>query len=164
MKLVLVLEPGRTDLREFHASLQGLHVQLNCSFVDPAPVGSAEAVAPSKNAGEERRVVPRCESRLAKAVKEWLNFQPEKDEPLMKVDLHSLADDKGTGLTMTFDGSRFQWRGQKWDFVQAAVKFPFGTENAPIDIEQVRIGQGGRTAEMSAALDPASRVIHVRQV
>jgi hypothetical protein len=161
MKLVLVLEPGRTDLREFHASLQGLHVQLTCSFVDPSPVGSAEAVAPSKNLAKSEGLFRDVNLDWLKPVKEWLNFQPEKDEPLMKVDLHSLADDKGTGLTMTFDGSRFQWRGQKWDFVQAAVKFPFGTENAPIDIEQVRIGQGGRTAEMSAALDPASRVIHV---
>ena len=38
---------------------------------------------------------------------------------------------------MTFDGTRFQWRGQKWDFVQVAVKIPVGRKNAPIDIDHV---------------------------
>ena len=163
MELVLVLEPRKADLREFHASLQGLRIQLTCSFVDPAPVGSTEAVAPSKQVTKSQGLFHDVNLEWLKPVKEWLKFQPEKDEPLLKVELHSLADDKGLGLTMSFDGSEFQWRGQKWDFVQAAVKFPFGIENAPIDIEHVRIGHGGRQAELSAALDPAARVIHVRK-
>ena len=62
---------------------------------------------------------------------------------------------------MTFDGSRFQWRGQKWDFVQAAVKIPVGKENAPIDIDHIRIGHGGRKAEIAGAFDSASRVIRI---
>ena len=135
MELVLVLEPGRTDLREFHASLQGLRIQLTCSFVAPAPAGTTEAVALSKQVTKSQGLFHDVNLEWLKPVKEWLKFQPEKDEPLLKVELHSLADNKGMGLTMNFDGSEFQWRGQKWDFVQAGVKFPFGIENAPIEIE-----------------------------
>ena len=64
---------------------------------------------------------------------------------------------------MTFDGAKFQWRGQRWDFVQAAVKIPVGKENSnsPIDIDHVRIGHGGRKAEIAGAFDPASRVIRI---
>ena len=64
---------------------------------------------------------------------------------------------------MTFDGSMFQWRGQRWDFVQAAVKIPVGKENSnsPIDIDYVRIGHGGRKAELAGTFDPASRVIRI---
>ena len=64
---------------------------------------------------------------------------------------------------MTFDGARFQWRGQQWDFVQAAVKIPVGKKNSnsPIDIDHVRIGHGGRKAEIAGAFDSASRVIRI---
>ena len=95
------------------------------------------------------------------SLKEWLRFQPERDEPVMRMELHSLPDDSSLSLTMTFDGSRFQWRGQKWDFVQAAVKIPLGKENAPIDIDHVRIGHGGRKAELAGTFDSANRVIRV---
>ena len=30
-----------------------------------------------------------------KSVKEWLKFQPEKDEPVLRMELHSLPDDRG---------------------------------------------------------------------
>src|SRR4029077_13052805 len=59
------------------------------------------------------------------------------------------------------DGSSFQWRGQKWDFVQAAVKIPLGKKNAPIDIDHIRIGHGGRKAELAGTFDSASRVIRI---
>src|SRR4029077_1240433 len=59
------------------------------------------------------------------------------------------------------DGSSFQWRGQKWDFVQVAVKIPLGKKNAPIDIDHIRIGHGGRKAELAGTFDSASRVIRI---
>ena len=62
---------------------------------------------------------------------------------------------------MTFDGTRFQWRGQQWDSMQVAVKIPVGRENSLIDIDHVRIGHGGREAEIAGAFDSASRVIRI---
>ena len=64
---------------------------------------------------------------------------------------------------MTLDGARFQWRGQKWDFVQAAVEIPVGRENSPIEIDHVRIGHGGREAEIAGAFDSGTRVIRIRK-
>ena len=54
---------------------------------------------------------------------------------------------------MTFDGAKFQWRGQRWDFVQAAVKIPVGEKNSnsPIEIDHVLIVD--RDAEPLARFD-----------
>src|SRR6476660_3890613 len=157
----LLIQTGNTDLREFHASLQGLRIELKCALVDAAPAGNAEAIAASKRAVQREGLFRNVNLDRLKSVKEWLKFQPEKDEPVLRMDLHSLPDDRGLSLTMTFDGSRFQWRGQKWDFVQAAVKIPVGKENASIDIDHIRIGYGGRKVEIAGAFDPASRVIRI---
>ena len=96
-------------------------------------------------------------------MKEGLKFQPEKDEPVLRMELHSLPDDRGMESTMTFDGAKFQWRGQRWDFMQAAVKIPVGKKNSnsPIEIDHVRIGHAGRKAEIAGAFDSASRVIRI---
>ena len=81
------------------------------------------------------------------------------------MELHSLPDDRGMESTMTFDGAKFQWRGQRWDFMQAAVKIPVGKKNSnsPIEFDHVRIGYAGRKAEIAGAFDPASRVIRIRK-
>src|SRR6478736_2483630 len=157
----LLIQPGNTDLREFHATLQGLRIELKCALVDAAPAGNAESIAASKRVVQREGLFRNVNLDRLKSVKEWLKFQPEKDEPVLRMDLHSLPDDRGLSLTMTFDGSRFQWRGQKWDFVQAAVKIPVGKENAPIDIDHIRIGYGGRKVEIAGAFDPASHVIRI---
>src|SRR6476659_4850553 len=157
----LLIQTGNTDLREFHARLQGLRIELKCALVDAAPAGNAEAIAASKRAVQREGLFRNVNLDRLKSVKEWLKFQPEKDEPALRMDLHSLPDDRGLSLTMTFDGSRFQWRGQKWDFVQAAVKIPVGKENAPIDIDHIRSCYGGRKVEIAGAFDPASRVIRI---
>src|SRR6476620_3227751 len=157
----LLIQPGNTDLREFHARLQGLRIELKCALADAAPAGNAEAIAASKRAAQREGLFRNVNLDRLKLVKEWLKFQPEKDGPVLRMDLQSLPDDRGLSLTMTFDGSRFQWRGQKWDFVQAAVKIPVGKENAPIDIDHIRIGYGGRKVEIAGAFDSASRVIRI---
>src|SRR6476620_7182121 len=157
----LLIQTGNTDLREFHASLQGLRIELKCALVDAAPAGNAEAIAASKRAVQREGLFRNVNLDRLKSVKEWLKFQPEKDEPVLRMDLHSLPDNRDKSLTMTFDGSSFQWRGQKWDFVQAAVKIPVGKENAPIDIDHIRIGHAGRKVEIAGAFDSASRVIRI---
>ena len=161
LQVLLLIQPGRTDLREFHASLQGFRIEVTGALGNGAPAGNAKAVAALRQAAKSEGLFRDVNLDRLESLKEWLKFQPEKDKPVMKMELHSLPDGSGLSLTMTFDGSRFQWRGQKWDFVQAAVKIPVGKENAPIDIDYVRIGHGGQKAELAGTFDPASRVIRI---
>ena len=161
MRVLLLVQPGNTDLREFHASLQGLRIEMKCTLVDAPPTGTAEAIAAAKQVTQREGLFRDVKLDRLELAKEWLSFQPEKDEPVLKMDLHALADGSGLGLTMTFEGERFQWRGQKWDFVQAAAKMPVGRKNAPVDIDHVRIGYGGRKAEIAGAFDPAAQVIRI---
>src|SRR6476660_9207274 len=161
MEVLLLIQPRRTDLREFHASLQGLRIELKGAYAEAAPAGNAKAVAALRQAARSEGLFRDVNLDRLESVKEWLKFQPEKDEPVLRMDLHSLPDDSGLSLAMTFDGSRFQWRGEKWDFVQAAVKIPLGKENAPVDIHHIRIGHGGRKAELAGTFDSASRVIRI---
>ena len=140
LHLLLLIEPGKTDLRECHASLRGLRIEAKFLLVDAR---DPETVAASKQVAQSEGLFRDVSLDWLKSVKEWLTFQPEKDEPILKMDLHSFADNKGLALTMTLDGARFQWRGQNWDFVQAAMEIPIGRENAPIGFDHVRIGHGG---------------------
>lgn len=147
----LLLQPGKIELREFHASLQGLRIDVKAAVADAAPRQPTQSESLFRDVNLD----------WLKPVKEWVHFQSEKDEPALNVELHSLPDDGGLSLTMRFDGARFVWRGQKWDFVQAAVKMPIGREKSPIEIEHVRTGQGGRKIEIAGTFDPASRVIRI---
>src|SRR6476646_5138661 len=161
MEVLLLIQPGRTDLHEFHASLQGLRIEVKGAYAEAAPAGNAKAVAALRQAARSEGLFRDVNLDRLESLKEWLKFQPEKDEPVMRMELQSLSDDSGLSLRMTFDGSRFQWRGEKWDFVQAAVKIPLGKENAPIDIDHIRIGHGGRKAKLAGTFDSASRVIRI---
>ena len=163
MDMLLLVQPGKADLRECHASLQGLRIEAKCAFVASAHGGNAEAVAAARQVTQREGLFRDVNLDWLKSVKERLKFQPEKDEPVLRMELHSLPDDRGMESTMTFDGAKFQWRGQRWDFVQAAVKIPVGKKNSnsPIEIDHVRIGHGGRKAEIAGAFDSASRVIRI---
>ncbi|MGB9473482.1 MAG: hypothetical protein WCE87_00250, partial [Candidatus Udaeobacter sp.] len=160
MDMLLGIQPEKADLRECHARLQGLRIEAKCAFVAAAHAGNAEAVAASRQAAQSEGLFRNVNLDWLKSVKEWLKFHPEKDEPVLRMDAHSLPD-RGMDLTMTFDGTRFQWRGQQWDSMQVAVKIPVGRENSLIDIDHVRIGHGGREAEIAGAFDSASRVIRI---
>jgi len=163
MDMLLLVQPGKADLRDCHASLQGLRIEAKCAFVALAHAGNAEAVAAARQLVQREGLFRGVNLDWLKSVKEGLKFQPEKDEPVLRMDLHSLPDDRGMESTMTFDGAKFQWRGQRWDFVQAAVKIPVGEKNSnsPIEIDHVRIGHAGRKAEIAGAFDSASRVIRI---
>ena len=54
MDVLLLIEPGKTDLREFHASLQGLRIEAKCAFVEAAHAGNAKAVAASRQVTRAR--------------------------------------------------------------------------------------------------------------
>ena len=103
-----------------------MRIEAKCAFVAAAHAGNAEAVAASRQAAQREGLFRDVNLDWLKSVKEWLKFQPEKDEPVLRMDVHSLPDDRGMDLTMTFDGTRFQWRGQQWDSMQVAVKIPVG--------------------------------------
>ena len=163
LDMLLLVQPRKADLRECHASLQGLRIEAKCAFVALAHAGNAEAVAAAKQVVQREGLFRGVNLDWLKSVKEGLKFQPEKDEPVLRMELYSLPDDRGMESTMTFDGAKFQWRGHRWDFVQAAVKIPVGEKNSnsPIEIDHVRIGHAGRKAEIAGAFDSASRVIRI---
>src|SRR6476660_1679832 len=163
LDMLLLVQPGKADLPECHASLQGLRIEAKCAFVALAHAGNPEAVAAARQLVQREGLFHNVNLDWLKSVKEGLNFQPEKDEPVLRMDLHSLPADRGMESTMTFDGAEFQWQGQRWDFVQAAVKIPVGEKNSnsPIEIDHVRIGHAGRKAEIAGACDSASRVIRI---
>ena len=165
MDMLLLVQPGKADLPECHARLQGLRIEAKCAFVALAHAGNAEAVAAAKQVVQREGLFRAVNLDGLKSVKEWLKFQPEKDEPVLRMELNSLPDDRGMESTITFDGAKFQWRGQRWDSMQAAVKIPVGKKNSnsPIEIDHVRIGHAGRKAEIAGAFDPASRVIRIRK-
>ena len=165
MDMLLLVQPGKADLPECHASLQGLRIEAKCAFLASTHAGNAEAVAAARQVTQREGLFRGVNLDWLKSVKEGLKFQPEKDEPVLRMELHSLPDDRGMESTMTFDGAKFQWRGQRWDFMQAAVKIPVGKKNSnsPIEFDHVRIGHAGRKAEIAGAFDPASRVIRIRK-
>ena len=165
MDMLLLVEPGKADLRECHASLQGLRIEAKCAFVASAHGGNAEAVAAARQVTQREGLFRDVNLDWLKSAKGGLKFQPEKDDPVLRMELNSLPDDRGMESTMTFDGAKFQWRGQRWDFMQAAVKIPVGKKNSnsPIEFDHVRIGHAGRKAEIAGAFDPASRVIRIRK-
>ncbi len=161
--MLLHIEPGKADLEQCQGSLQGLRIEAKCAFVAAAHAGNAEAVAAAKQVTQREGLFRSVNLDWLKSVKEGLKFQPEKDEPVLTMELHSLPDDRGMEATMTFDGANFQWRGQRWDLMQAAVKIPIGKQNSnsPIEIDHVRIGYAGRKAEIAGAFDPGRRVIRI---
>ena len=165
LDMLLFVQPGKADMPVCHASLQGLRVEAKCAFLASTHAGNAEAVAAARQVTQREGLFRDVNLDWLKSVQEGLKFQPEKDEPVLRMELHSLPDDRGMESTMTFDGAKFQWRGQRWDFMQAAVKIPVGKKNSnsPIEFDHVRIGHAGRKAEIAGAFDPASRVIRIRK-
>ena len=65
------------------------------AFGDRAPAGNAEAVAAARQAAKREGLFRDVNLDRLESLKEWLKFQPEKDEPVMKMELHSLPDDRG---------------------------------------------------------------------
>jgi len=112
LDMLLLVQPRKADLPECHASLQGLRIEAKCAFVALAHAGNAEAVAAAKQVVQREGLFREVNLDWLKSVKDGLKFQQEKDEPVLRMDLHSLPDDRGMESTMTFDGAKFQWRGQ----------------------------------------------------
>ena len=90
-----MIQPEKADLWECHASLQGLRIEAKCAFVAAAHAGNAEAVAAAEQVVQREGLFRGVNLDWLKSVKEELKFQPEKDEPVLRMELHSLPDDRG---------------------------------------------------------------------
>jgi len=163
MGLSLFIEPGKTDLREFHASFQGFRFEAKC-LVDSPPPGAPEVVEAERRAAKTEGLFRNVELAWLESAKSWLQFQPEEDEPVIRLELRSSREENPQTIAVTLEGAKFQWRGQKWDFAQAAVTIPVGRGNGEIEIEHVRIGHEGRKLEMAGAFDPASRLLRIGRI
>ena len=75
LHLLLLLEPGKTDLRECHASLRGLRIEAKFLLADAR---DPETVAASKQVAQSEGLFRDVSLDWLKPVKEWLVFQPEK--------------------------------------------------------------------------------------
>ena len=92
MDMLLGIQPEKADLRECHASLQGLRIEAKGAFAAARSAGNAEAVAALRQAAQSEGLFRNVNLDRLESGKEWLKFQPEKDEPVMRMELQSLPD------------------------------------------------------------------------
>lgn len=160
LSMDLLIQPGKAELRDLRANLNGLRLEAAGAFVRPTSGAAGEEVpraapAPGKGLFDDVNL------DWLKPLKEWVSFQPAAGEPLLRVEFHSRPDGRGMDLAATLDGKSFQWRGQEWDFMQMSVKGVVGGKGAPVEIKPVRIGHGGQTGEIEGAFDPATGVLRI---
>lgn len=153
MNMDLRIQVGNADLRELRANLQGLRIEAKGGFA-PATAAKPARVDIAKESEKGRSLFEDVNLDWLKPAKEWVRFQPGNDGPVLKIEFQS-RQDGGMDLAATLDGRKFQWHGQTWDLVDAAVKTSIRDEPSPVEIERVRIGFGGRTAELAGSFDAA---------
>lgn len=164
LHLQLLIQPGRAELTECHGSLQGLRIEAKGEHVRTAKVASANAEVGAPPAVRDQDLFGDVNLDWLKTVKTWVKIQPEKEEPVLKLEFHPQTAGKGMDLAMTLDGTKFQWLGQKWDLIQATVKTSIGDKQSPVVIERMRIGQAGRTGELTGAFDPVGGVLTIEKL
>lgn len=153
VNLHLKIQPGKADLLECRASMQGLKIDAKGNYVRPATTEQPG----KKNVG----LFDDLDLRWLKPVKEWVKFHPHGDEPMLGVEFHSHADGGATDLSVSLDGKNFEWRGQEWDMAQASIKTTVGGKPMPVVIDRIRIGHAGKTAEVTGVYDPASGLLNI---
>ncbi len=179
INLQLQLQPTATALQHFQARLQDLkieasgttHKKVASAASEKGTAKKNEALASKSELKKPDDPLPEPESKGGLfagvhldgllAVKEWLNFQPEKDVPVLKLNFASRPKENGIDISATLEGRKFTWQGLKWDLIQAAAKTSFGTRKSTIVMDQVRMGYAGQTAEFTGNLDPASAVLRI---
>ena len=163
MDMHLWIQPGKADLQECHASLQGLRIEAKGTYAQHGcpPRPQVRTLRQNQRA-QNKGLFDDVDLDWLKSVKEWVKFQPEKDEPVLKVEFHSLPDGSGLDLAATLDGRKFQWRGQKWDLVQAAVKTSVGDKKSPVEIRPcAHRTSRDRLARSRELFDPARGVLRI---
>lgn len=157
MGMDMNIMPGRLDLVECHATMQGLRIEAKGEHV----FQSSSLGAPSESAKPVAERIAGLNLDWLTSVKSWVNFLPEKEKPVLKLEFHPRANSNCVDLTAALAGRMFQWHGQKWDSVQATAKTTLGEKDSPIVIDHLRVGHGNRTGEMSGSYDPAHKVIRI---
>jgi len=85
----LSIQPGKIDLQECHASLQGLRIESKGIYLRaPATVPAPENTT-AKPAAQKKGLFDNVNLSALKSVKEWVKFHPETDEPVLKVEFSS---------------------------------------------------------------------------
>lgn len=159
MNMDLRIQTGGAVLRELRAHLGGLRVEAKGDFTRAGPAEPARADL-ANGAAKSKDLFADVNLDWLKVAKEWVDFQPAGQGPVLGVEFHSRPDG-GMDLAATLEGKMFQWRGQQWDLVDAAVKTSFGEKPPNVEIEHVRIGHAGRTGELAGSFDTARGVLKV---
>jgi hypothetical protein len=161
LHLDLVIQPGKATLEDLHGMLLGWKVEAQGDYLTP-PSAKTEAATPAE---------PHAKGSLLggihldwlRSVKEWGIIRPSKDAPVIKIDFRSVPESGGMKLALDIKGQSFAWRDQQWDSVDASVKSAMGKEIAPVEIERIEIGHGGRTARLAGSVDVKDQVMQVSE-
>lgn len=173
-----LLGSGNTELQEFKARTRGLRIEAQGVFGKMGGDAGAKPVAVSSKKGAAGSPPAPAESVASQAgrwveavnldglpaLKEWVDFKPEKEEPVLKLVFKPMAGSRETSLDASLEGRRFQWRGQKWDSVSATVKSSAGKGASPLRTGEVRLGLGGQVIELKGRYDAADQVIRFSKV
>jgi hypothetical protein len=144
VNLHMKIQPGKADVLECRAILQGLKIDVRGNFV--------RKPAAEKPGG----LFDDLDLSWLKQLKEWVKFHPNGAEPVLGVEFHSHPDGSATDIAVSLDGKNFGWRGQEWDLAQASLKTTVGDKPMPVVIDRIRIGHSGKTGEVTGVYDPAS--------
>jgi hypothetical protein len=148
VNLHLKIFPGKADLLECRALLQGLRIEARGNYVRPPST--------DKSPGKTDGLFDDLDLAWLKTVREWMEFHPHGDEPVLGVDFHSRADGGAADLAISLNGRKFGWRGQEWDSAEASAKTVIGGNPAPVVIDHIRIGHAGKTGEITGTHDSTS--------
>ncbi|RBP48176.1 AsmA-like protein [Roseimicrobium gellanilyticum] len=163
LTVMLQIQPGSVTLQECRTELYNLGIEAAGNYVRPAASTSESAPGDKapKPTTRTRGVLSEVDLAPLRVVKEWMKLKPEKGKPVLKLEFHPAVSGGGVELVATLEGRDFVWRGQKWDFLEAAMKTVLGTGKPPVESGRLRVGLEGRTAEFDGQFDHASRTIRI---
>jgi hypothetical protein len=176
VNLRLDIQPGRVELLECLATLQGLRIDSKGTYVQAASEsqaddGAAKAPAPSSTGDGDKVAAPQHKGLFddldlswLHRLKEWTEVAGEGDDPVLKLEFRPLSDGSGLALAATLEAKKFLWRGKKWDVLQASLKTSLKKDrNSPVEISRLRVEHAGRHAEVAGGFDPASKVLRIEK-
>lgn len=161
LNLKLRIEPGKIALPECRASLFGLRIEAKGSYAAARDSPASKNGETAKPTGSKEGVCANIHLDWLSSLKEWATFKGQKEEPVLKVEFQSQPGGSGVDLTATLAGEKFEWRGQHWDLVDAAIRTSAGAAPAPVEIDRLRIGRSGQTAEIAGQFDVAKSIVRI---